>query len=182
MKSYLYGASALAAAANSGSHLSPLASNFSVKVIRVHTSHWSRIQPTFIVKQLFSRLGGVLSIWWLDNSINRTTLLAEPAVNTLRHVDIISGCSSASIFTLLRFNGDRLSRANLRTHLAMGLRNMVDVTYSFTKLACDAALFTGGVSSQSMFASETWRNRSLSHISFCTITQAIAFILTFSNG
>jgi hypothetical protein len=83
-------------------------------------------------------LCGVFSVWWLDNSVNRTTLLAEAAVDALCHVEIVTSGSSTSVLTLLGLNGNGLCRAD-----------------GFTQLAGNASLFTGRVAAQGVLATET---------------------------
>jgi hypothetical protein len=46
---------------------------------------------------------------YLDNGINGTGLLAESTVDALGHINIVSSGSSASVSSLLGFNGDGLS-------------------------------------------------------------------------
>jgi hypothetical protein len=114
-----------------------------------------------VVQQLFSGLGGVLCVGscaqsgqlyttidteikkqhTFNNSINRATLLAIATVDTLGHVDIVSGRSAASILTFFGFNGDGLGRAD-----------------GFAKLASDAPLLTSRITAQSVFATETGRD------------------------
>ena len=45
----------------------------------------------------------------LYNGIHRTGFLTKSTVDTFGHVDIISGCPTATILPLLGFNSDRLS-------------------------------------------------------------------------
>jgi hypothetical protein len=71
-----------------------------------------------VVQELLSRLGGVLGVRRLNNGIDWATLLAETAVDALGHIDIVSGCSSAAVLTLLSFNGDSLSWADLDTSVS----------------------------------------------------------------
>lgn len=80
----------------------------------------------------------------LDNRVNRATLLAVAAVDTLGHVDIISCRPATSILTLLGFNGNGLGRAD-----------------GFAELAGDATLFTGGVPTEGVFTTETRGNGTL---------------------
>lgn len=95
--------------------MSPLLSNFSCDVHcqQTKTSHIDILSTYLIVQQLFSGLGGILCIWRFNDSIDRTALLAETTVNALCHVNIVSSCSPASIFSLLGFDGNGLSRADL---------------------------------------------------------------------
>jgi hypothetical protein len=72
------------------------------------------------------------------------THLAETAVNTFSHVNIVTSCTSAAISALFSFDGDCLSWAD-----------------SLAQLASDASLLAARVSSQSMLAAETGAQRSL---------------------
>jgi hypothetical protein len=76
-----------------------------------------------------------------DNSIHRTTLLAVTAVDALGHINIISGCSSAAVFTFFGLNGDGLSWAD-----------------GFAEFAGNAALFARGVATEGVFAAESGRD------------------------
>lgn len=108
-----------------------------------------------------------------DNSIYRTALLTESAVDTLGHVDIVSGCSSTSIDTLFSFNRDGLSRAD-----------------GFTEFTGNASFFPRGISTESVLATEaggdgaflegvedgvsnSWSARPLAHDTQPTIDQTI---------
>lgn len=73
-----------------------------------------------------------------NNGIHRTALLAVTAVDTLGHINIISGCSSATVFTFFGLDGDGLSWAD-----------------GFAELAGDAALFARGVTAEGVFAAES---------------------------
>jgi hypothetical protein len=77
----------------------------------------------------------------LNNSINRTTLLAQTTVNALGHVNVISRRPPASVRSLLSFDRNSLGRAD-----------------SFTQLASNAPLFASWISPQRVFASESWRD------------------------
>lgn len=73
-----------------------------------------------------------------NNRIHRTTLLTEPAVDALCHIDIVSCRPSAPILTLFGLNCDSLGRAD-----------------SFTQFASDTPFFTGWVSTESVLATES---------------------------
>jgi hypothetical protein len=77
----------------------------------------------------------------LNDSIDWTTLLAKAAVDALCHVNVISCCPPATIFSLLGLNCDSLSWAN-----------------GLAELAGNTSFLAGGVSPQSVFASETRRD------------------------
>ena len=83
-------------AASSGSHLSPFDSNFSASEENGQSLH-NKIKTrlarekegqTFVVEQLFPRLGCILGIGRLNNRIDGAGFLAETAVDALGHVDI----------------------------------------------------------------------------------------------
>jgi hypothetical protein len=52
------------------------------------------------------------------DSINGAAFLAQPAVDALGHVDVISRCPSAPIHTLFGFDSDGLRRTNCLAELA----------------------------------------------------------------
>jgi hypothetical protein len=114
--------------------------------------HWRVISPYCTAAPLLSRwriqrsgLGLVSNYPTLlkeakhtfNNCIDRTAFLAEATIDALCHVNIISCCPSATIFSLFRFDCDCRRR-----------------TYRFAQLARDASLLAGGVSSQGMLAAE----------------------------
>jgi len=76
--------------------------------------HESQKGTYLIVQKLFSSLSGVFGIGRFNNGINWATLLTETTVDALCHVDIVSGCSPASILTLFGFNRNGLGGANLQ--------------------------------------------------------------------
>ena len=138
---YRYGASALAAAANSGSHLSPFASSFSLLY-----------NNSSLVSVAYSALGAAAtclatippaverSSLTFHNSIDGTALLTEPAINTLRHINIISRSPPTPIFSLFSLYYNTTSRAN-----------------RLAKLACNTPLLARRISPQCMFSSKAWR-------------------------
>ena len=77
------------------------------------------------------------------NSINRTAFLTEPAVNTLRHIKIISRSPPTPIFSLFSLYYNTTSRAN-----------------RLAKLACDTSLLARRIPPQRMLSSKAWRYRS----------------------
>jgi hypothetical protein len=116
-----------------------------------------------VVQQLFSGLGGVFRVGscaylvsngvtlnilsgqlTLNNSINGATLLAVTTVDALGHINVISGCPTASVLAFLGLNRNGLSGAD-----------------GLTELASDATLLTSGIATQSMFATETGGDRTL---------------------
>lgn len=64
--------------------------------------------------------------------------MAEATIDAFGHVNVVSCCPSASVFSLFCFDRDGRCRADC-----------------FTQLACNAALFARWVSSQGMLATET---------------------------
>jgi hypothetical protein len=73
----------------------------------------------------------------LNDSIYRTALLAQTAVDALRHINIVACGPPATVHALLGFDCDGLGRAD-----------------GFAELAGNAALFSGWVPSQGVLASE----------------------------
>lgn len=57
-----------------------------------------------VVEQLFVRLRGKLEIRPFNDSIDWTGFLTEPAVDTFRHIDIVTRRPPGPISTLLGFN------------------------------------------------------------------------------
>ncbi len=146
IRCYLYGASALATAANSGSHLSPFASSFSLlynSSSRVSVAYSAfgpkdqKISSHPLNKRPNRR--GTEGKRTLNDSIHRTAFLAKPTIDTLGHIEIISRRSPRAIFSLLGFNRDGLGR-----------------TDRFTQLACDASFFAGRVAAEGVFTTEAW--------------------------
>jgi len=90
------------------------------------------------------RFRGILCVRTLDNSVDWARLLAETAVDTLGHVNVVASCSPTTVFTLFCLNCDGLSRAD-----------------SFAQLAGNASLLASGVSSQGVLASEAGRDWTL---------------------
>jgi hypothetical protein len=103
---YLYGASALATAASSDSHLSPLASNFSLlyKSSSLVSVAYSALGPWRHQRTVQYSSNKVIRTF--NNRINGATFLAEATVNAFRHVNIISRSPSATVFSLFCFDCD----------------------------------------------------------------------------
>jgi hypothetical protein len=78
------------------------------------------------------------------NSINGAALLAETAVDALGHVDVVACGPPGAVHTLLSLDSDSLCR-----------------TDGFAELASNTTLFTRGIPSQSVLASEAGRNGAL---------------------
>lgn len=141
---YRYGASALAAAANSGSHLSPFAKSFSLLY-----------SNSSLVSVAYSALGAIAipisprpsatghSSLTFHDSIYGTAFLTEPAIDTLCHVKIISRSPPTPIFSLFSLYYNTTSRANC-----------------LAKLACDTSFLARRVSPQRMFSPKARRYRS----------------------
>ena len=79
-----------------------------------------------------------------NNGIDWAALLAVTAVDTLGHINIVSGGSAASVFTLFGFDGNSLGRAD-----------------SFAELAGNTTLFTSRIAAQGVLSTETGGNRAL---------------------
>jgi hypothetical protein len=113
----------------------------------------------FVIQQFLSGFSSIFSIgcWFIllvhgkqmsissknikltfHNGIDWAALLAVSAVDAFGHINVISGCAAASVFTFFGLNCDGLGR-----------------TDGFAQLAGNAAFFAGGVSTQSVFATET---------------------------
>lgn len=101
-------------------------------------------QLFFIVQQLFVGLSRVLGVGGLDDCVDRAGLLAVPAVDAFCHVDVVLGCATRAIDTLLGLDSDGLGGAN-----------------SLAQLASNAPLLAGRVASQRMLTSESGRQRTL---------------------
>ena len=76
---------------------------------------------------------------YLDDGVNRASLLAKPTINALGHVNIILGGSPRVIGPWLGLYGDSPGRAS-----------------ALAQLARYAALLAGGVPAQSVLTPETW--------------------------
>ena len=118
---------------------------------------------TLVIQQFLSRLSGVLGVGALNNGVDGAGFLAETAVDALGHVDIVTGGSARAIGTLFGFNGDGLGRADLGTVSGRCFWWCVfaSKTYGFAELAGNAALFSRGVSSEGVFATESGRDGTL---------------------
>mmetsp|Transcript_24147 Transcript_24147/g.29265 ORF Transcript_24147/g.29265 Transcript_24147/m.29265 type:complete len:224 (+) Transcript_24147:225-896(+) len=101
-------------------------------------------QLLLVIEQFLVCLGRELRIRSLNDSINRASLLAEPAVDALGHIYIVPGGTTATIFTLLCVDGDCLSRAN-----------------RLAQLARDATLLSAGITAQCVLPTETWTQGTL---------------------
>src|SRR3546814_16402017 len=68
-------------------------------------------QPFLVVEQLLARLGGELEVRSLDDGIHRAGLLAEAAVDALRHVAVVARGAPAAVAPRLSLDADARRRA-----------------------------------------------------------------------
>jgi hypothetical protein len=80
----------------------------------------------------------------LNNGVNGAALLTVSTIDTLGHIDIVTGRTAATVLTLLRLNGNSLGRAD-----------------GLAELASNAALLTSGVATQGVLTAETGRDGTL---------------------
>lgn len=91
-----------------------------------------------IIQQLLVCFGGKLKVWSFHNGIHWTSFCAKATVDTFGHVNVVTCCTTGTIFALLRLNRDSLGR-----------------TRGFAQLASNAALFSAGITTQGVLAAET---------------------------
>src|SRR5215475_5842129 len=103
-----------------------------------------RQQLFLVVHQLFPAFDRELEIRSLHDRIDRASFLAQPAIDALRHVDVIAGGATATVGARLGLYRDRESWAN-----------------GFAKLAGNAALLAIGVAPQRMLPPEARAERTL---------------------
>src|SRR5579871_5799259 len=103
-----------------------------------------REQLCLVVEQLLPGLGGELEIGAFDDGVHRASLLAKPAINAFRHIDVVPGRAPAAVLAGLRLDGDGLGRAD-----------------RLAQLAGNAALLTVGITAQRMLAAEARAQGSL---------------------
>ena len=77
-----------------------------------------REQLFLVVEQLLAGLGGELEIRPLDDRIDRAGLLAQAAIDALRHVDVVARRAAAAVVARLGLDRDRLRRADRLAQLA----------------------------------------------------------------
>ena len=65
-------------------------------------------QLLLVIQQLLVGLRGELKVGSLHDGVHGAGLLAEPAVDTLGHVDVVSGGSPCAIAPLLGLNSNSL--------------------------------------------------------------------------
>src|SRR6185503_821379 len=100
-------------------------------------------QPILVVVKLLARLGSELEIRSLNDGVDWTGLLAEAAINTFYHVDVVArGAARAVVAARLGLDGDGLRRAD-----------------RLAELAGDAAFLAVGIAAQRMLAAEPRRDR-----------------------
>src|SRR5262249_799851 len=72
-----------------------------------------RKQALFVVIELLARLGREFEIWAFDDGVDRTGLLAEPAINAFHHIDVITRRSARAVIApRAGLDGDRLRRTD----------------------------------------------------------------------
>src|ERR671935_80616 len=96
-------------------------------------------QPLFVEVKLLARFGREFEIRAFDDGVDRAGLLAQPAIDTFDHVDIVTrGAARAIVAARPRLDGDGLRR-----------------TDCLAQLAGYAALLTIGIAAQRVLAAET---------------------------
>jgi hypothetical protein len=90
-----------------------------------------------VVEELLAGLRGELEVRPLDDGVHRAGLLAEAAIDTLRHVDVVARRASATVLARLGLDGDGLGRAD-----------------GLAKLAGDAALLAVRIAAQHVLAAK----------------------------
>src|SRR5712671_6400267 len=72
-----------------------------------------------VIIKFLTRLGREFEIRSLDDGIDRTGLLAQPAIDALHHVDVVAhGAAGAVVAARTGLDGDRLRRTNRLAQLA----------------------------------------------------------------
>src|SRR6185312_15018735 len=100
-------------------------------------------QPILVVVKLLARLGSELEIRSLNDGVDWTGLLAEAAINTFYHVDVVArGAARAVVAARLGLDGDGLRRAD-----------------RLAELAGDAAFLAVGIAAQRMLAAKARADR-----------------------
>src|SRR5439155_24219188 len=70
-------------------------------------------QALLVEVELLARLGGELEIRPFDDGIDRTGLLAQPAIDAFDHVDVVArGAARAVVATRTSLDGDGLRRTD----------------------------------------------------------------------
>ena len=115
---YRYGASARATAANSGSHLSPLAKSFSLlyNSSSLVSVAYSALGAVGMVSRRMTIVKATTGIsLTLDNGIDGTTLLTVATIDAFGHIDVVASRPPTTIFSLLGFDRDGQGRTDLDT-------------------------------------------------------------------
>src|SRR5437764_1618362 len=95
-------------------------------------------QFRLVIIEFLAGLGGEFEVRPLDDGIDRTSLLAEAAIDALHHVDVVTGrAPRAVVATRAGVDGDRLGR-----------------TDRLAELAGNAALLAVGIAAKRMLAAE----------------------------
>src|SRR5712671_330657 len=102
-------------------------------------------QFLLVIIEFLARLSGEFEIRSLDDGIDRTSLLAQAAINALHHVDVVAdGTAGAVVAARPGLDGDRLRPAD-----------------RLAQFAGNAALLAVGISAQGMLAAEARRDLAL---------------------
>src|SRR5690349_697326 len=101
-------------------------------------------QARLVEVEFLACFRGVFEVRSLDDGVDRACLLAQPAIDTLDHVDIVARRAAAAVFARLRLDGDRLRRTN-----------------RFAQFAGDATLFAVRIAAQCMLTAEARAERAL---------------------
>src|SRR5579863_9664411 len=95
-------------------------------------------QFRLVIVEFLARLGREFEVRSLDDGIDGTGLLAQPAVDAFHHVDVVAhGAAGAVVAARAGLDGDGLRRAD-----------------RLAQLAGDAALLAVGITAQRMLAPE----------------------------
>jgi hypothetical protein len=94
-----------------------------------------------VLEELLARLGRELEIRPLDDRVDGARLLAEAALDALRHVDVLASRLALVVAPHLRLDGDRLRGAD-----------------GLAELAGDAALLARGLAAERVLAAEARRD------------------------
>jgi hypothetical protein len=77
-----------------------------------------RQKSLFVVVKLLARFGCVFEVRTLDDGVDRTGFLAQPAIDAFDHIDIVaSGTASAIVAARAGLDRDGLRRADRRSVL-----------------------------------------------------------------
>src|SRR5215469_5298866 len=101
-------------------------------------------QLLLVVEEFLPGFGSELEVRTLDDGVDRAGFLAQPAIDTFGHVDVVARRPAAAIRARLGLDGDGLGRAD-----------------RLAELAGDAALLAAGVAAQGMLPPEAGAQRTL---------------------